>query len=74
VQHILTDLSKHSTDDALDEDQCPGESELLLLVSLAIITPSAGRFKKKITLSLVQQITHNRNWRLKSGDESVDLS
>lgn len=39
IQHILTNLSKHSTDNALDEDQCPGKSELLL----TIIASSSGK-------------------------------
>lgn len=55
---LLTDLGKKSTDDALDQDQCPGESELLLLVSLTIITSSAGKFTET-TLCWMQHITNN---------------
>ena len=49
-QHILTYLSKQGTDDALDEDQRAGESELLLFVSLTIISSSAGRTERETTL------------------------
>lgn len=37
--YILTDLSKYSVDDALNEDQRPGKCELLLTIA----APSAAR-------------------------------
>lgn len=40
---MLTDLCKHSADDALDEDERAGKSELLS----AIITTSAAGWEKK---------------------------
>lgn len=52
---ILTDLSKQSADDALDENQCPGEFELLLLVSLSIITPSAAEERETTRCSMQLQ-------------------
>ncbi len=57
---ILTDLSKQSTDNALDEDQCPCESELLLLVSLTIVTSSAEKVRET-TLCCMQKITDNES-------------
>lgn len=55
---ILTDLGKNSTDNALDQDQCPGKSELLLLVSLTVISSSAGKFRET-TLCCIKHITDN---------------
>lgn len=43
---ILTNLCKHNTDNALDADQCPGKPELLLFVSMTIITSSAAKQKQ----------------------------
>lgn len=43
IQHILTNLSEHRTDNALDEDQCPGKSEFLL----TIIASSSGKEVKQ---------------------------
>lgn len=43
---ILTDLRKHNTDNALDADQRPGKPELLLFVSMTVITSSAAKQKQ----------------------------
>lgn len=46
MRPILTDLCKHNTDYALDADQRPGKPELLLLVSMTVITSSAAKQKQ----------------------------
>lgn len=66
MRPLLTDLCKHNTDYTLDADQRPGKPELLLFVSMTVITSSAAKHKQ-IEMQAVKSSFSRRGFVLKRG-------